>query len=407
MSPTLFVALRYLRPRLNLVTVISFISIGGIAVGTAALIIVLSVFNGFNGVVRSLLVGFDPHIRVVPNRGSMKNADSLAGLIRTVPGVTWGAPFISGRSAVLHSDGIRVIQVRGMNMEDARRTTGLAEAVRSGQLPESQGDASNGVVLGSELSIALKVGVGDTVALLSQSGLEESLTMLAQPKIVRRVVQAIFQSQNKDYDAYWAYTTIETGRELFDIPAGSAMGIEVRISDFEESAIVAAGLRQRLGTGYRVETWQDMHSDLFGVMELERWAAFVILSLIVVVAVFNVLGSLTMSVIEKVRDIGIMKTMGSTDNAIQRLYLSRGLMIGSIGTLIGLAIGLTICWLQIRYGFYQLRSGYFIIPALPVVIRTLDVVLVGATAIALATVAALYPARRAARVLPADAVRWE
>lgn len=292
-------------------------------------------------------------------------------------------------------------------MEDARRTTGLAEAVRSGQLPESQGDASNGVVLGSELSIALKVGVGDTVALLSQSGLEESLTMLAQPKIVRRVVQAIFQSQNKDYDAYWAYTTIETGRELFDIPAGSAMGIEVRISDFEESAIVAAGLRQRLGTGYRVETWQDMHSDLFGVMELERWAAFVILSLIVVVAVFNVLGSLTMSVIEKVRDIGIMKTMGSTDNAIQRLYLSRGLMIGSIGTLIGLAIGLTICWLQIRYGFYQLRSGYFIIPALPVVIRTLDVVLVGATAIALATVAALYPARRAARVLPADAVRWE
>lgn len=407
MSSTLFVAFRYLRPRLNLVTVISFISIGGIAVGTAALIIVLSVFNGFNGVVRNLLVGFDPHVRVVPQHGSMSNADSLARVVRGFPGVTWGAPFISGRSAVLHADGMRVIQIRGMNMDDARRTTGLAEAIRSGRLPSTEVDGRNGIILGSELSIALKVGVGDTVALLSQAGLEESLTMLAQPRIIRRVVQGIFQSQNKDYDAYWAYTTVETARELFALDSGTAMGLEVRIDDFEQSPGLAVEMRKKLGSGYRVESWQDMHADLFGVMELERWAAFVILSLIVIVAVFNVLGSLTMSVIEKVRDIGILKTMGSTDSEIQRVYLSRGLMIGLIGTVIGLVIGLTICWLQITYGFYRLRSGYFIIPALPVDIRALDVILVAATAMILATIAAIYPARRAARILPADAVRWE
>lgn len=406
MSSTYFIALRYLRPRINLVTVITIISIGGIAIGTAALIIVLSVFNGFNDVVRDLLVGFDPHIRIRPVKGPLLNADSISNLVRQDPLVTWSAPYTSGRSAVIHSDGIRVIQIRGMRMSDAEQTTGLRQAIRSGSIPDDSSERHPFIILGSELSVALRVGVGDTVALLSQAGLEESFTMLAQPQIIRCIVRGVFQSQNKDYDAYWAFVSLETGRKLFDLPAG-AMGLEIRLSDFDQSRDVAERLAGRLGPVYRIETWRDMHADLFAVMELERWAAFIILSLIIVVAVFNVLGSLTMSVIEKVRDIGILKAMGSTDQNVQRIYLTRGVLIGLIGTTIGLVIGLAICVLQMKYGFYRLQSGYFIIAALPVSIRGLDLVLIVSTAVLLSTAAALYPARRAASILPAEAIRWE
>jgi len=406
MSSDLFIALRYLRPRFNLVTVISVISIGGIAVGTAALIVVLSVFNGFNGVVRGLLVGFDPHIRVTSVDGRVGRPDHLADRLKELPGVASAAPFVSGRSAVMHQEGIRVIQVRGMRRHDALATTGMQKALRAGDVIDSDALHRNPIVLGSELSVALNVGLGDTVALLSQTGLEESLTQLAQPTIVQCYVSGIFQSQNKEYDAYWAYTDLTTARLLFGIDTG-AMGIELRLDEFERSSAIAQQIRARLGSSFHVETWQDMHADLFAVMELERWGAFVILSLIIVVAVFNVLGSLTMTVIEKVRDIGILKTMGSTDSSIIRIILYKGFLIGAIGTAIGLAVGLGVCWLQMTYGFYRLKSGYFIIPSLPVDVHAIDVALVALTALVLASVAALYPGKRAASVVPAEAVRWE
>jgi len=406
MSAEAFIARRYLRPRFNLVTFISFISIGGIAVGTAALIVVLSVFNGFSGVVRNLLVGFDPHIRIIPRSGVMIDADSLSNWIRSRSDIVGAAPFISGRSAAIYREGIRVVQIRGIRGRDVRTTTGLDSSMRSGTFVDDDPGIPHPIVLGAELSLALNAGIGDTIALLSQNGLEESLTQFGQPVIIRCTVTGIFQSQNKEYDAFWAYTNQPTARKLFAMEAG-AMGVDVRVADFEQSHAVAEELRTVLGPSYLIETWQDLHSDLFAVMELERWAAFIILSLIIIVAVFNVLGSLTMTVIEKVRDIGIMKTMGLADGGVQRIFMYKGLMIGGLGTSFGLASGTTICWLQATYGFYRLRTGYFIIPALPVDMRAIDILLVATTALVLAAVAALYPSRRASRVVPAEAVRWE
>jgi lipoprotein-releasing system permease protein len=401
-----FIARRYLRPRFNLVTIISFISIAGITIGVAALIIVLSVFNGFNGVVKSLLIGFDPHIRITPVATRTVEPAELLTKLASHSEIVAAAPFVSGRSAVMHGDGLQVVQVRGMRETDTRTAIGLADRMVRGRFREGDADVAHPIVLGFLLNNTLGTGIGDTISLLSQSGLEEAFTQLAQPKLVRCVVTGIFESSNKEYDAFTAYADIPTSRELFDIKGG-VMGVELRLTDPEASSEVAASLRKELGSGYRIETWTDLHSDLFAVMELERWAAYIILSLIIVVAVFNVLGSLTMTVIEKQRDIGILKAMGSTDRSIRRTFMYEGLMIGVSGTILGTLIGVGVCWLQMNYGFYKLPAGNFIIPALPVAMRGVDIALVALTALLLAYTSAMYPARRASRLQPADAVRWE
>lgn len=256
------------------------------------------------------------------------------------------------------------------------------------------------------LGYSLHATIGDTMSLLSQSGLEESLTQLAQPNLIKTIVSGTFESSNKEYDAYYAYTDLETARDIFGVHEG-AMGIEIRLKDMEGADKVRDQLAARLGPEYRVETWQDLHRDLFAVMELERWAAFIILSLIIIVAVFNILGSLTMTVIEKRRDIGILKTMGASDRTILRTYMFEGGLIGVVGTIAGVVIGLLVCLAQMKFGLFQLDNAVYIIPALPVEIRISDIIIISLTALVLSLSAALYPALRAARLLPADAVRWE
>lgn len=403
-----FIARRYLRAKrkVSLISIISTISILGITVGVFALVCVMSVFNGFNTLVKDLLVGFDPHLRVTPAAATTLVADSLLPRIRAVPGVVAAAPFVSGRSVVLYPT-LRVIQLRAMRREDVGSAIGLEDQIVAGDFEAPSAMNPHPIVLGSLLGIALGAGVGDTLSLLSQSGLEETLTQLAEPQVIRCVVSGIFEMGNKEYDSYYAYTDLATGRAIFDV-MDNAMGLEIRLDDLERAPGVKDTLERSLGPAYRVETWHDLHRDLFGVMELERWSAYIILSLIIVVAVFNVLGSLTMTVIEKRRDIGILKIMGASDRAIQRIYLFEGIMVGVIGLVGGLSLGLLAVWLQQQYGlFMKLDVAVYIISALPVELRLADIVLVSITALVLSFSAALYPARRAARLLAADAVRWE
>lgn len=408
MSFESFIAWRYLRAKrkIGLITIISAISVGGITIGVAALICVLSVFNGFNKVVKGLLVGFDPHLRITGVAGPVANPDSLLALVRSLPSVTAVAPYVAGRSAILHEEGLRVIQVRGMDKKDMKSAIGLGERIYVGQIAEPSATMPHPIVLGNILSYGLRTTVGDTISLLSQTGLEESLTQLSGPTIIRCVITGIFESNNKEYDSYYAYTDVATARQLFAIPRG-VMGIEIRLADLEQAETMKKMLALRLGPGYRIETWQDLHRDLFAVMELERWAAFIILSLIIIVAVFNVLGSLTMTVIEKHRDIGVLKTMGASDQSIRRIFLYEGAFIGVIGTFAGILLGILVCYLQVHFQLFKLDNAVYLIAAIPVELRPLDIVIISVTSLVLSLTAAIYPARRASRVLPAEAVRWD
>jgi lipoprotein-releasing system permease protein len=222
----------------------------------------------------------------------------------------------------------------------------------------------------------------------------------------RCTVSGIYDSNNKDYDAHYAFISRESARRLFQFQ-DDVSGIEVRLHAIRDAEEVQRHLQSALGPAYHVATWYDLHRDLYSVMKIERWSAYIILCLIVGVATFNVLGSLTMGVIEKRRDIGVLKALGATRASITRIFMVEGILVGTIGTLLGVAIGLVVCYLQLRYHLFPLDPTVYIIPAIPIEVRWTDFVAVSLASMVLSTLASLYPARRAARLLPVEAIRWE
>jgi lipoprotein-releasing system permease protein len=404
-----YIARRYLfsKKKSGFITIITSISILGVTVGVAALIVVLSVFNGFGGLVTSLLVGFDPHLRIEsPGGMSQQSVDELESILGRDPRVRAFSPFITGRALAISQTADKAIIVKGVDEEGVGAVSGVKDKIVLGSLSfQDKSDLGN-IVLGLSLSDRLGTVVGDTLMLVSPSNIQEAVTHLAQPEMRRFRVVGIYESHNKEYDGIYAYVSIPAARKLLDLPQEYG-GLEVRLFDMDQSKDVKQGLEQRVPRSYIVSTWYDLHSDLYSIMRIERWAAYIILCLIIGVATFNLLGSLTMSVIEKTREIGALKSMGSTGRSIIRIYLLEGIIVGLIGTTLGSLLGYALSELQEKYHLFALDPTVYIISAIPVELQWTDFVAVGLAAIILCSTAALYPARRAAQLLPADAVRWE
>lgn len=403
-----FIAFRYIfsKKRFGFVNAISLISIIGVTIGVAALIIVLSVFNGFNGLVTSILVNFDPHIRVsTSNKGNMNEYDSLIKYLQASPDVSGYSAYVSGKGLIISKNLNRVVNVRGIDVESIGTVSGLRQSIVLGEMKVEK-MKRNGIILGLTLADRLGAVVGDTVMMVSPAGSEMALLQLGQPLIRRFRVEAIYESNNKEYDGYYAYIDLSTAQTFFKTGA-NVHGVEVRLSSIHMSNKYSEKLREKFGGLYRIQTWYDLHKDLYTVMEIERWIAYVILCLIIGVASFNLLGSLTMSVIEKTRDIGILKSLGSSKKTILRVFLSQGIVVGVVGSIFGLVIGFVVLYLQTHYHLFPLDPTVYIIPAIPVVLEITDVLLVVGTAILFCSVAALYPAKRAANLIPAEALRWE
>ncbi len=404
-----FIARRYLlsKRKARFISIITLISVIGITVGVAALIIVLSVFNGFNSLVTDILVGFDPHIRVEQATGTaLPDYERVISVLEEDDRVKAYSPAASGRSMIVVKNINRIINVRGMDPDKMPDVSGVEESMVLGSLLLDRPDNSDGIVLGIGLADRLNAMQGDTVTVISPQGMEAALLRFGQPILRRYIVSGIYESMNQDYDANYAFVSLHSARRLFNL-GEDITGVELRLNNFRQSDAVKRDLQRALGDGYLVQTWYDLHRDLYSVMEIERWGAYIILSLIIAVATFNILGSLTMTVIEKTRDIGVLKAMGATKREVIRIYLFEGVLVGIIGSVIGSLIGYIVCYLQIQYHLFPLDPTVYIIPALPVEIRLIDFIAVGGAALLLSSLAALYPAKRAARVLPAQAVRWE
>lgn len=404
-----FIARRYLlsKRKARFISIITLISVIGITVGVAALIIVLSVFNGFNSLVTDILVGFDPHLRVEPSTGTELPAyERVVSVLGEDERVKVYSPAASGRSMIVLNNINRIINVRGMAPDKMPEVSGVDESIVLGSLQLERPDNSDGIVLGIGLADRLNAMQGDTVTVISPQGMEAALLRFGQPILRRYIVSGIYESMNQDYDANYAFVSLYSAQRLFNL-GDDITGVELRLHNFRQSETVKTDLQYELGDEYIVQTWYDLHRDLYSVMEIERWGAYIILSLIIAVATFNILGSLTMTVIEKTRDIGVLKAMGATKREVIRIYLFEGILVGIVGSVLGSLIGYIVCYLQIQYHLFPLDPTVYIIPALPVEIRLFDFVAVGGAALVLSSLAALYPAKRAARVLPAQAVRWE
>jgi lipoprotein-releasing system permease protein len=404
-----FIAQRYLRSKrqLRFINIIMMVSVTGITVGVAALTIVLSVFNGFNSVVTNVLVGFDPHIRIESSRGrGMSVTDSLLERVKADPRIAAAAPYIASKALLLTSHVNRVVLVKGVVDSTIDLVSGVKKRTVLGAFRLNDTPESGGIVLGLALADRLGTMVGSELTIVSPVGVDAMMTQFGQPLTRRCTVTGIYDSNNKDYDAHYAYISLESARQLFQF-GDRYSGIEVRLRDLEEADNVKQALQARLGDGYTVSTWYDLHRDLYSVMKIERWTAYIILCLIVGVATFNVLGSLTMGIIEKRRDIGILKALGATRTSIIRIFMFEGILVGMLGTAAGVLIGVVVCFLQMRYSLFPLDPTVYIIPAIPVELRWTDFVAVVLASMTLSTLASLHPARRAAQLLPVDSIRWE
>lgn len=410
MSYERFIAKRYLRSRrqLRFINIIMLVSVIGITVGVAALIIVLSVFNGFNSVVTNVLVGFDPHIRIEPASGkAMIYSDSLLAIMHEDPRVVATSPYIASKALLMTSRVNRVVLVKGVVDSTVGTVSGLATSTVLGSFSFLDNPETGGIVLGLALADRLGTMVGSELTVVSPVGMDAMLTQFSEPPSRRCRVTGIYDSNNKDYDAHYAFISLDNARELFRFAPGTVSGIELRTHTISQAVPVQTALKARLGPAYRVLSWYDLHKDLYSVMKIERWSAYIILCLIVGVASFNVLGSLTMGVIAKQRDIGVLKALGATNKSITRIFMVEGILVGVIGTIMGVVIGLGVCYAQIHYHLFPLDPTVYIIPAIPVEVRWSDFLAVAGASLALSGLASLYPARRAALLSPVEAIRWE
>jgi lipoprotein-releasing system permease protein len=404
-----FIARRYVHSKrqMRFINIIMLVSLVGITVGVAALIIVLSVFNGFNTVVTNVLVGFDPHIRIeAASGGRMMSTDSLHRMLRADRRIAAFAPFIANKALLVAQRMNRVVLVKGVVDSTIDGVSGVKERTILGEFRFRDIPGRGSIVLGLTLADRMGTMVGSELTVLSPVGVDAMMVQLGQPLMTQCGVVGIYDSNNKDYDAHYAYVSLETARDLFEM--GDAItGMEIRLHAIGDAEGVQRDLQDQLGARFRVSTWYDLHRDLYSVMKIERWTAYIILCLIVGVATFNVLGSLTMGVIEKRRDIGILKALGATSGSITRLFMFEGILVGTLGTVLGTAIGLLVCYLQITYQFFPLDPTVYIIPAIPVEVRWTDFLAVASASMLLSLLASLYPARRAAGLLPVQAIRWE
>jgi lipoprotein-releasing system permease protein len=404
-----FIAKRYLlsNRKVRFVNIIGFISIVGITVGVGALLIVLAVFNGFSDVVTNVLVGFDPYLRI-EKKGSFTD-DEITAIEKILQGdskVTGFAPFVSGKAMLVAKSYNRVVFLRGMDDGKIAGVSGLKAKLIYGDVRLKESNGVGDIIIGLTLADRLGTVTGDEITIISPHGFQSALSSFGMPQTLKFRVSGIYESNNRDYDANYAYISIPSAQRLFD-KDGKYNGIEVRTDDFKNAESVKSALLPKLPQDVSISTWYDLHKSLYSVMKIERWSAYVLLSLIILVATFNMLGSLSMSVVEKKRDIGVLKSMGANSRAIINIFMVEGLLIGIIGTILGFILGLFVIYLQMKYQIFSLDTNVYIIPAIPVKIEWSDFMSVAFASMGLTFLASYYPARKAAQSIVSESLRWE
>ncbi len=403
-----WIARRYLRPRrFSVITMIGAISVVGIVIGTAALVIVMSLFNGFRGVARDLMIGFGPHLQVVSAKGArLGNADALERSILSAVNARV-AQTISSRLVLLAGDRTGVVSAVGVASDTLPTLEGPRRSVFVGSFATESFDGIPSITIASGVAEQLGLFIGDTVRMLAPETIESGLRTMTMPRGQQAVVRAIFQSnaaREVDHSRVYLSAGVLGGLTRDERPSS----IDLMVASPLHASELAAALRALLPKHVEVRTWEDLNRGLMETMRLESMGSFIVLALIVLVASFNVLVSLTLGVVEKRRDIAVLLTIGLQPRDIRRMYLVQGLTLGSVAVVLGVAIGLLVSWGQITFQWitFDMSAG-FLVPALPMEIQAVDVILTAAVGLALAATAAIYPASRAARTIVAEAIRVE
>ncbi|MFP5392489.1 MAG: lipoprotein-releasing ABC transporter permease subunit [Gammaproteobacteria bacterium] len=409
------VGLRYTRAgrrsgRNSFISFISLISVSGIALGVAALIVVLSVMNGFQKEVTDRMLSVLAHIEVYDQRGAMANWQATAREAFKNPEVKAAAPFAETQG-MLMSDGVmRPALVRGVLPADELTVSDVPKNVKQGRF-DALTPGSYHIVLGVELAKALDLKVGDKVTMAVARG--ETAAQAMAPRLVNFTVAGIFESGHFEFDSSLAYVSLQDAQDLANLPAPA--GLRLRIADMHAAPLVSRQLMQSLPGDWYIRDWSQQNTTWFAAVQSQKRMMFVILTLIIAVAAFNLVATLVMTVTDKQADIAILRTLGSAPRSIMKIFIIQGALVGILGTLAGVGLGVLVAlnvdvivpFIERVLGVQFLSKDIYLISTLPSDLRWGDVLSIGAVSVLLAFVATLYPSYAAARVKPAEALRYE
>ena len=417
----LFISLRYLRAKrreafISLITAISMI---GVMIGVMTLNIVLSVMTGFEEDLRDRILGFNPHIVLSSLSGATGDYNHLVEKARQVPGVVAAAPFIYSQVMVTSRQSVAGVLVRGLEPALASDVVDVVDHLKNGTIEglgrpqqvtirdgaEERTVTLSGIIIGQELARQLGVIVGDPINVISPLNTTPGPLGMV-PKVRRFVVTALFDSGMYNYDEGLMIMSLADAQSFFGL-GERVTGIEVRVQDVYAAQAIARRLEATLGFPYRARDWTEINRNLFAALALEKTVYFIVLLLIVLVAAFNIIATLIMVVMEKRKDIAVLKSMGATSRSIGRIFVYKGLIIGVIGTLLGTLFGYGGCWLLDRYHFIELPKDVFYVSTLPVKIYPENFLMVGAASVVICLLATIYPARQAAGLAPVEVIRYE
>lgn len=425
MSYELFISLRYLRAKRKqvFVSVITFISVAGIFLGVAALIIVLAVMNGFETDLRNKILGINAHVVLMEYNGPMKHHPQVIKNIENVPGVVAATPFIYSQAMIKSGNRASGVVLRGLQVESAFQVITLGK-MKEGSMDSLQMDRRPaeridpgfanlpGIVVGKELAKNLGIFVYEPISIVSPSGTVTPMGMV--PRMKRFLVVGIFDSGFYEYDSTLVFLSLKDCQEFLNMD-DLVTGVEIRVNEIYRADTIAKAIERKLGFPFWARPWMELNKNLFAALRLEKRVMFIILSLIVLVAAFNIITTLIMVVMEKNKDIAILKSMGATSGSIMKIFILQGVIIGAFGTLLGAAGGIAVAlnlskisvFVENLLGVKILPGDVYYLSELPSRVHYGDVSIILAGSLLISFLSTIYPSWRASRLDPAEALRYE
>jgi lipoprotein-releasing system permease protein len=405
----IFVSLRYLKTkkRYGTISLNTFISVAGVVIGVATSIITLAVMTGFQGYFRDKILSAMPHIVVMEFTGNgVKDEKALQKKVERVPHVTATTPFIYAQSMVTTRERMQGVVVRGIDPVTEASVTDLAKNMVAGTLKDLlPGHGSlPGIIIGEDLARKLGASVGDSITMVNPLGEETPLGMV--PKMKKFQVVGLFDAGMYDYNTGFVYISLADAQKFFDMP-GRISGVQVRIDEIYNADRIASAIQAAVGYPYYTRNWMEMNKNFFSALLLEKIGMSLLLVVIIIVASFNIVGTLTMIVMEKSREIAILKSMGSSAQSIVKIFMFAGLAIGCVGTALGVIIGYGAVTVLTKTDIVSLPKDVYQVSHLPLAITGLDVLFISLTALGISFIATLYPAWQAARQDPVEVLRYE